>query len=110
MTEAADSGLEAAVARRESALTDAEAAQLLASLEGWASADGTITKTYRFANYYETMAFVNALAWLSHRADHHPDLAVGYNQCQVSYTTHWLGGLSRKDFACAAKADALFSG
>lgn len=107
MTDAADA---AAGARQEMAMTDAEIAQLLPSLQGWAGEGKAIAKTYRFADYYETMAFVNALAWVSHRADHHPDLAVGYNECKVSYTTHWLGGLSRKDFMCAAKADALFSG
>jgi 4a-hydroxytetrahydrobiopterin dehydratase len=54
------------------------------------------------------MAFVNALAWISHREDHHPDLAVGYNQCRVTYWTHAVGGLSENDFICAAKCDALF--
>lgn len=100
----------AADPRQEMALTEAEVAQLLPTLPGWGAEGKAITKTFRFRDHYETMAFVNALAWISHRADHHPDLAVGYNECKVSYTTHWLGGLSRKDFACAAKADALFSG
>ncbi len=53
------------------------------------------------------MAFVNALAWVSHREDHHPDLEVGYNQCRVAYWTHAVGGLSENDFICAAKCDAL---
>lgn len=89
-------------------LSDSQATEFLASLDGWARDGITITKTYRFANYYETMAFVNATAWISHREDHHPDLAVGYNQCQVHYTTHAIGGLSENDFICAAKLDALF--
>jgi 4a-hydroxytetrahydrobiopterin dehydratase len=67
-----------------------------------------IAKTYRFKNYFETMAFVNAAAWVSHREDHHPDIAVGYNQCKVSYITHAIDGLSENDFICAAKLDALF--
>lgn len=67
-----------------------------------------ITKNYHFKNYHETMAFVNATAWVSHREDHHPDLAVSYNACKVSYTTHAIGGLSENDFICAAKIDALF--
>jgi 4a-hydroxytetrahydrobiopterin dehydratase len=54
------------------------------------------------------MAFVNAAAWVSHREDHHPDMAVGYNECRVSYVTHAIGGLSENDFICAAKLDALF--
>jgi 4a-hydroxytetrahydrobiopterin dehydratase len=84
-------------------------AERMKELEGWSRDDGAIVKTYRFANYHETMAFVNATAWISHRADHHPDLTVGYNQCTVAYTTHSAGGLSRKDFDCAAKVDALFA-
>jgi 4a-hydroxytetrahydrobiopterin dehydratase len=51
---------------------------------------------------------VNASAWISHREDHHPDLEVGYNKCTVRYFTHDVGGLTRNDFICAAKIDALF--
>lgn len=80
----------------------------LKQLDGWSLSGRTIVKTYRFKNYYETMAFVNAAAWISHREDHHPDLAVGFNQCTASYTTHAIGGLSDNDFICAAKLDALF--
>jgi 4a-hydroxytetrahydrobiopterin dehydratase len=68
-----------------------------------------IAKTYHFQNYHETIAFVNATAWVSHRENHHPDLNVGYNQCRVTYTTHALDGLSRNDFICAAKIDELFN-
>jgi len=89
-------------------LSEAETTALIASLSGWTREGSAIAKTYRFQNYYETMAFVNATAWISQREDHHPDLAVGYNQCLVSYTTHAIGGLSTNDFICAAKIDALF--
>jgi len=66
-----------------------------------------LEKIFPFKNYYETMAFVNALAWISHREDHHPDLSVGYNKCYVSYWTHAIGGLSENDFICAAKIERL---
>jgi 4a-hydroxytetrahydrobiopterin dehydratase len=89
-------------------LTDAEARDLLRQLHGWEHAAGAIFKTFAFRDYHQTMAFVNALAWISHREDHHPDLAVGYNKCRVEYSTHAIGGLSQNDFICAAKADALF--
>jgi 4a-hydroxytetrahydrobiopterin dehydratase len=56
---------------------------------------------------YQTMAFVNASAWISHREDHHPDIEVGYNKCRVSYMTHAIDGLSENDFICAAKIDSL---
>ncbi len=80
----------------------------LKQLKGWLLEDGKLVKVYPFGNYHQTMAFVNALAWISHREDHHPDLAVGYNQCRVTYWTHAVGGLSENDFICAAKCDALF--
>ena len=89
--------------------TAEQANKLLKDLKGWALEGGKLVKTYPFQNYHETMAFVNALAWISHREDHHPDLKVGYNQCRVEYATHAIGGLSENDFICAAKCDALFS-
>ncbi|MEW6312456.1 MAG: 4a-hydroxytetrahydrobiopterin dehydratase [Pseudomonadota bacterium] len=89
-------------------ISPAEAARLLGQLEGWQLADDAITKTYEFKNHYQTLAFVNAIAWMAHREDHHPDLEVGYNRCRVVYATHAIGGLSQNDFICAAKVDALF--
>ncbi len=87
-----------------------EAAQtLLKELDGWQIDQGMLTKTFKFKNYYESTAFVNATAWISHREDHHPDIALGYNTCTVSYITHAIGGLSDNDFICAAKIDALFT-
>ena len=86
-----------------------EIENLLRQLDGWEHESGRITKTYVFQNYYHTMAFVNAVAWLSHREDHHPDLKVGYRQCRVEYTTHAIGGLSENDFICAAKVEALLA-
>ena len=80
---------------------------LLKSLNGWAHSGEQLVKTYQFKNYYETMAFVNAVAWVSHRENHHPDLEVTYRQCRVRYSTHAIGGLSENDFICAAKIDAL---
>jgi len=89
--------------------TAAQTTEMLQQLKAWIVEDGKLVKLFPFKNYYETMAFVNALAWLSHREDHHPDLQVGYNKCRVEYSTHAIGGLSENDFICAAKADALFS-
>jgi 4a-hydroxytetrahydrobiopterin dehydratase len=66
-----------------------------------------IMKTFQFKNYYQTMAFVNALAWIAHRENHHPDLQVSYNRCEVTWSTHALKGLSMNDFICAAKTDKL---
>lgn len=87
--------------------TAAQAGDMLRQLKGWILEDGKLVKLFAFKDYYETMAFVNALAWISHREDHHPDLEVGYNKCKVVYWTHAVGGLSENDFICAAKADQL---
>ena len=86
-----------------------EAEMLLSQLKGWQVTGDAITKTYEFKNYYQTMAFVNAVAWMAHREDHHPDMSVAYNRCRVDYSTHAIGGLSENDFICAAKVDALFA-
>ena len=93
------------------ALTATEVVTRLAELTGWAlSGDGAavaIEKTYRFANYHETMAFVNAVAFIAHAQDHHPDLSVHYNRCVVRLNTHDVKGISSTDFECATRFDAL---
>lgn len=81
----------------------------LARVHGWALRNGAIEKSYSFGDFHQTMAFVNALAWIAHVEDHHPDLAVSYNRCTVRYNTHSAGGITISDFICAAKADALQS-
>ncbi|HID48901.1 MAG TPA: 4a-hydroxytetrahydrobiopterin dehydratase [Chromatiales bacterium] len=91
------------------ALDADQAARLLQEIPGWnITANNTVLqREFRFQNYYQTMAFVNAVAWIAHRTDHHPDLTVGYNRCTVSYSTHSIGGLSDNDFICAARIDRL---
>ncbi len=88
-------------------LSRAEIDQLLPQVPGWELRGDRIEKTYRFENYYETMAFVNAVAWVAHGEDHHPDMEVGYNKCVVRYSTHSVDGLSENDFIGAAKVEAL---
>ena len=66
-----------------------------------------IRRLFLFENFHQTMAFVNAVAWISHQEDHHPALEVAYGQCAVRYSTHAIGGLSENDFICAAKVDVL---
>ena len=93
------------------ALTATEVVANIAKLEGWTlSGDGVavaIEKTFVFANYYETMAFVNAVAFVAHRQDHHPDLSVHFKRCVVHFNTHDVGGISMTDFETAALVDAL---
>ena len=81
----------------------------LAQVSGWQLRQGAIEKTFGFKYYYETIAFVNALAWICNTEDHHPELAVSYNRCVVRFNTHSVAGISINDFICAAKADALIA-
>ncbi len=85
----------------------------LAKLDGWKlTGDGAVVaieKTFHFANYFETVAFVNAVALVAHKQDHHPDLQVHYNRCVVCFNTHDVGGISMTDFDCAAQVDALLA-
>jgi 4a-hydroxytetrahydrobiopterin dehydratase len=94
------------------ALAAADAQQYLALVPGWQLEHGKLTRTFDFNDYHETLAFVNAIAYVIHAEDHHPELLVTYNRCAVRFDTHSVnqgrGGLSINDFICAAKVDAVF--
>jgi 4a-hydroxytetrahydrobiopterin dehydratase len=89
--------------QREAAL------ELLKDLPGWElSSDARmITRRFEFKGFYKTMSFINAMAWLVNKENHHPDFSAGYNFCEVGFTTHAIDGLSENDFICAAKVSAL---
>ena len=95
------------------ALNATEVIAKLSTLEGWKlsgdGADVAIEKSFSFANYFDTMAFVNAVAFIAHTEDHHPDLSVHYDRCVVRLNTHDVGGISATDFDCAARFDALLT-
>lgn len=76
---------------------------------GWQVHDDntTIERSFSFDNFHETMAFINAIAWVAHQENHHPDITFGYNYCCVKFMTHALKGLSQNDFICASKIDLL---
>lgn len=91
------------------ALTTDEINKLMPQIKSWqVSNDGKlISRRFTFPDFYHTMAFVNAVAWVSNQENHHPDMEVGYNYCTMKYTTHAVNGLTQNDFICAAKIDAL---
>lgn len=93
------------------ALTATQVVAGLAKLEGWQLAgDGAyvaIEKTFSFATYYQTISFVNAVAFIAHKQDHHPELTVHFGRCTVRFNTHDVAGISVSDFECAAAVDAL---
>ncbi|XZG69087.1 4a-hydroxytetrahydrobiopterin dehydratase [Chitinibacteraceae bacterium HSL-7] len=88
-------------------LSDVETEMLLTDLADWVRNGSGIERTYRFHNFHETMAFVNAVAWVAHTQNHHPELEIGFGRCKISYTTHSAGGITRNDFIAAAHIDAL---
>lgn len=95
-----------------SALGDGEVRQLMHEINDRWNFDivnKTIQATFDFKNFFESMAFANAVAWIANREDHHPDLKIGYKYCHVTYTTHSAKGLTENDFICAAKIDELVS-
>ena len=92
------------------ATSSSQAKDLLAQLHAdWQidNQSNLLKRDFLFKNFHETMAFVNAMAWIAHQEDHHPDFEVGYKHCLIQYTTHAIGGLSENDFICAAKIDQL---
>lgn len=88
-------------------MSPVEVEKLLATLPGWTLQEGGIARHFEFKNFYQTISFVNAVAWIANSEDHHPDLEVSYKNCLVRYMTHAVGGLSENDFICAAKVNAL---
>ena len=91
------------------ALDPSQASSLLTSLPGWqiSEPDRRLEKEFAFASYPAALLFVNTVAGLAERENHHPDLELHYGHVKVSYHTHDVGGLSRNDFICAAKIEAL---
>ncbi|MDH5207580.1 MAG: 4a-hydroxytetrahydrobiopterin dehydratase [Burkholderiaceae bacterium] len=89
------------------AMSGEEVKRQLEVLPDWQLVRGALSRTFRFADYCETIAFVNAIVHMIHSEDHHPDLCVGYDRCEVSFSTHSAGGITDNDFICAAKTDAI---
>jgi 4a-hydroxytetrahydrobiopterin dehydratase len=95
----------------EPPLSSNEIAELANLVPQWSLQENAplLEREFGFSNYYETVTFVNAVAWIANQQDHHPDIYFGYKKCQVKYTTHSVGGLSENDFICAARIDGLLS-
>ena len=87
-------------------MDDAAAAAGLARLPGWARAGRAIARTYRFEDFRGALAFVNRVAALAERQQHHPDIDIRYNEVTLSMWTHDAGGLTERDFRLAAAIDA----
>lgn len=88
-------------------LGDADIAAALVALPGWTHEGNALVRTVAFRNFHQTMAFANAVAWIAHQQDHHPEMTLGYKTCRVAYTTHSVGGISANDLICAARINDL---
>jgi len=88
-------------------LNESQIGELLTGLPEWTQVDSEIARSFRFQNFHEVMAFVNAVAWIAHQENHHPEMEIGFRTCRVRYTTHTANGLSPNDFICALRVDAL---
>jgi 4a-hydroxytetrahydrobiopterin dehydratase len=92
------------------ALDPAAIGALLPQVPGWAIDGNQLVRSFEFTNYHETIEFVNALAWMIHAQDHHPELTVRYRHCIVAFSTHTAGNqVSGNDFICAARANAIYN-
>jgi len=96
----------------ETALSETDISSCLRAVPEWQLDGKRIVRTYQFKNYYETLAFMNAIAYVIHLEDHHPEIVLTYNKCVIRFDTHSVnngtGGVSENDFICAAKVDAIY--
>lgn len=90
-------------------LSAGDAGRMLAQVPGWSISRNELERTFSFKNYYQTVSFVNAVVWIAHQEDHHPDIEFGYKACRIRFSTHSIGGLSPNDFICAAKINGLLA-
>ena len=88
-------------------MSEKQIREYLRRVPGWEFLGGEITRSFAFKNYYQTTAFVNAVAWIAHSEDHHPMMEFGYKNCTVRYSTHAISAISENDFICAAKINTL---
>ena len=88
-------------------LSVSEVDELLRETPSWIRADNSIERTVEFESFREAVEFVNRVADIAEREDHHPDMCISYNKVRLVLSTHKIGGLSRNDFILAAKIDRL---
>ncbi len=87
-------------------LDEAAIAKFLAETPGWERSGNGIERRYRFANFRESLGFVNRVGEMAEGLDHHPDILIEYNKVRLFLTTHDSGGLTERDFELARRIDA----
>ncbi len=91
-------------------LSEAEVQSSLAEFPEWTEINGEIQRTFQFDDFVSAMRFVNTIAEIAEREQHHPDILTRYNKVTLTVSTHDAGGITEKDFALARSADASFKG
>jgi 4a-hydroxytetrahydrobiopterin dehydratase len=82
--------------------------ELLGQLADWQAVNAHhLSKTYRFPDFREALAFVNRVGELAEEQGHHPDICFGWGKAEISIWTHKIDGLTESDFVLAAKIDKL---
>jgi len=84
-----------------------EAEKLAQEIPEWTLKDAAIEREFKFKDFREAMEFVNEVARVAQKEDHHPDIWISYNKVRLEFSTHKIGGLSKNDFILAAKVDRL---
>ena len=84
-------------------LTDDAVAHELAGTPGWQCDGDAIARTWRVADFKAAMIFVNGVAALAEKANHHPDITIHYNEVTLRLWSHDAGGLTRRDFDLARR-------
>ena len=79
----------------------------MGTIAGWSNVEDRLIRIFKFDNHYQALAFVNAVAWISHTENHHPIIELGFRDVKVAYWTHAIDGISDNDFICAAKVSEL---
>ena len=92
---------------RRKLLTETEIAARLAEVPKWTRLGSAITRTWKFEDFAEALAFINRVGALAEAMNHHPDIENSWNQVTLTLTTHDRGGLTEFDFELARKIDAL---
>lgn len=90
-------------------LSNEEVHKYLENIPHWQHNEekNSILREFKFKDFHQTMAFINAVAWIAHQENHHPDIEFGYNYCRIAYQTHAISGISENDLICASKINIL---
>ena len=96
-----------AIGKDDAPLASKEIYNLSTEIPAWYIGKNFIKREYKFDNFRQAMDFVNKVAVLAEEQDHHPDISIFYNEVELTFSTHKIGGLSLNDFIMAAKVEML---